>query len=74
MSAMFLPSWCKVRDGMHFIGSAAHGQTLDKLMRYLEIDKTVTLSQLDPQGYECCVFGWEKVMLLPMAGRLFSSR
>ena len=34
----------KFETGMHFIGSAAPGQTLYKLMRYLEIDKEVTLS------------------------------
>ena len=51
----------KFETGMHFIGSAAHGQTLDKLMRYLEIDKTVTLSQLDPQGYDVvCFCQWQR--------------
>ena len=50
----------KFETGMHFIGSAAHGQTLDKLMRYLEIDKTVTLSQLDPQGYDVVSLGGKK--------------
>ena len=50
----------KFETGMHFIGSAAHGQTLDKLMRYLEIDKTVTLSQLDPQGYDVVALGGKK--------------
>lgn len=42
----------KFETGMHFIGSAAPGQTLDKLMRYLEIDKEVTLSQLNSQSYD----------------------
>ncbi len=38
--------------GMHFIGSAASGQTLDRLMRYLGIRNRVQLSQLDPSGYD----------------------
>lgn len=42
----------KFETGMHFIGSAAHGQTLDKLMRYLEISEEVKLSRLDPLGYD----------------------
>ncbi len=42
----------KFETGMHFIGSAGQGQTLAKLMRYLEIDKDVKISQLDPNGYD----------------------
>lgn len=42
----------KFETGMHFIGSAGSGQTLNKLMRYLEIDKDVEISQLDPNGYD----------------------
>ena len=45
----------KFETGMHFIGSAAPGQTLYKLMRYLEIDKEVTLSQLNTDGYDVVV-------------------
>ena len=47
----------KFETGMHFIGSAAHGQTLNKLMKYLEIDEEVTLSQLDTQGYDVVALG-----------------
>ncbi|MFC2582463.1 MAG: NAD(P)-binding protein, partial [Segatella oris] len=47
----------KFETGMHFIGSAAHGQTLNKLMKYLEIDEEVTLSQLDSQGYDVVALG-----------------
>ena len=47
----------KFETGMHFIGSAAHGQTLSKLMKYLEIDEEVTLSQLDSQGYDVVALG-----------------
>lgn len=42
----------KFETGMHFIGSAAEGQTLHRLMHYLEIDKDVHLSPLDSQGYD----------------------
>ena len=50
----------KFETGMHFIGSAAHGQTLNKLMRYLEIDKKVMLSQLNPQGYDVVVLNGKR--------------
>lgn len=42
----------KFETGMHFIGSASEGQTLNKYMRYLEIDDKVKLSPLDPEGYD----------------------
>ncbi|MBR2291137.1 MAG: NAD(P)/FAD-dependent oxidoreductase, partial [Prevotella sp.] len=42
----------RFETGMHFIGSAAKGQTLDRLLRYLEVEPDITLSQLDPTGYE----------------------
>lgn len=42
----------RFETGMHFIGSASEGQTLDKLMTYLGIKKDIQLSQLDPNGYE----------------------
>lgn len=42
----------KFETGMHFIGSAAEGQTLQKLMRYLEIDQQVQLAPLDRKGYD----------------------
>lgn len=47
----------KFETGMHFIGSAAEGQTLQKLMRYLEIDKQVQLVPLDPKGYDVIALG-----------------
>jgi all-trans-retinol 13,14-reductase len=40
----------KFETGMHFIGSAAKGQTLQRLLHYLEVD--VRLSQLDTEAYE----------------------
>ena len=42
----------KFETGMHFVGSAAPGQTLDRLLRYLEIKDRVQLSPLDKEGYE----------------------
>lgn len=42
----------KFETGMHFIGSAAKGQPLDRLMNYLEIKKDVRLAELDRTGYE----------------------
>ena len=48
----FFRQGAKFETGMHFIGSAGKGQTLDKMMRYLEIDKDVQLSQLDTTGYD----------------------
>ena len=42
----------KFETGMHFIGSASEGQTLDRLLSFLEVKPNVTLSQLDPTGYD----------------------
>lgn len=47
----------KFETGMHFIGSAAKGQTLDRLMKYLEIDQEVSLSPLDSTGYDVVALG-----------------
>ncbi len=40
----------RFETGMHFIGSAAPGQTLNKLMNYLNL-KDIKLSQLDCEAY-----------------------
>jgi len=50
----------KFETGMHFIGSAAHGQTLDKLAHYFEIDRSVRLHPLDPEGYDIVSFQGEQ--------------
>lgn len=42
----------RFETGMHFIGSAGEGQTLDMLMRYMEIADKVKLSPLNPDAYE----------------------
>lgn len=41
----------RFETGMHFIGSAAPGQTLNKLMNYLNL-QNVGLSQLNPDAYD----------------------
>lgn len=41
----------KFETGMHFIGSAAPGQTMHRLMRYFGLADTVRLSPLDSTGY-----------------------
>ena len=38
--------------GMHYIGSAASGQTLNTLLRYLDVEPEIRLSRLDPKGYD----------------------
>lgn len=48
----------KFETGMHFIGSAAPGQTLDKLMRYLRLSD-VSLSQLDTNAYDIVLLAGE---------------
>ena len=42
----------RFETGMHFIGSAAEGQTLDRLLQYLEVKKDIQLSPLDADGYD----------------------
>ncbi|MBQ3656885.1 MAG: NAD(P)/FAD-dependent oxidoreductase [Bacteroidales bacterium] len=42
----------KFETGMHFVGSAAKGQTLDRWLNYLEVSKDITLSPLDTSCYE----------------------
>lgn len=41
----------KFETGMHYIGSAAEGQTINKIIHYLELDKDIELSALDPSAY-----------------------
>ncbi len=42
----------RFETGMHFIGSAREGQTLDRLLRYLEVRKDIELKELDREGYD----------------------
>lgn len=48
----FMRKGVKFETGMHFIGSASEGQTLDRLFRYLEIKDDIYLSHLDKRGYD----------------------
>jgi len=42
----------KFETGMHFIGSADEGQVLNRLLRYLNVLDDISLSRLDPTGYD----------------------
>ena len=53
----FTRNGVKFETGMHFIGSADKGQTLDKLMTYLEIRDKIELSELDRSGYDVISIG-----------------
>ena len=48
----FVRKGAKFETGMHFIGSAMEGQTLNKLLNYLGVLPHVTLSQLDTDAYD----------------------
>lgn len=48
----------RFETGMHFIGSASEGQTLDKILQYLEVKKDIQLAELDSSGYDVvCIDG-----------------
>lgn len=49
----------KFETGMHFIGSARPGQTVHQMLRYLGIDSSVILSELDPLGYDTVLLAGE---------------
>ena len=46
--------------GMHYVGSALPGQTLWRLLRYLEVIPAVRLSQLNPHGYDVIALGGQR--------------
>ena len=46
----------KFETGMHFIGSADEGQVLNRLLRYLGVLDDISLSRLDPKGYDVISF------------------
>ena len=50
----------KFETGMHFLGSAKEGQTLDKILNFLEVKKDLKLFGLDPTGYEIISFRGQK--------------
>lgn len=56
----FVRKGVKFETGMHFIGSSDDGQTIDKLLRYLEIKDGICLSRLDPDGYDVVSLGGKR--------------
>ena len=51
----------RFETGMHFIGSADKGQTLNKLMNYLDLnDDKIRLNRLDTSCYDTISLGGEK--------------
>lgn len=50
----------KFETGMHFIGSADKGQTLNKLMNYLDLDSNLILNRLNPLAYDIISLNGEK--------------
>lgn len=55
----FSRNGAKFETGMHFIGSASQGQTLNKLMKFLSLDN-IKLSQLDSSAYDIVSLNGEK--------------
>ena len=49
----------KFETGMHFIGSAAEGQTMHRMMHYFGLTDKVRLSALDPTGYDTVALAGE---------------
>ena len=50
----------KFETGMHFIGSARHGQTLDRLLRFLGVTDDIQLGELDREAYDIVRLGDEE--------------
>lgn len=50
----------KFETGMHFIGSAASGQTMDRIMRYFNLTDDVKLSALDTSAYNTVSLSGER--------------
>ena len=48
----FVRKGAKFETGMHFIGSADEGQTLDRLMKFLGIRNDLVLDRLNPDAYD----------------------
>lgn len=55
----FKRSGVKFETGMHFIGSALPGQTLDKLIRYLQLED-IRLNQLNHIAYDIVSLGGQQ--------------
>lgn len=63
----------KFETGMHFIGSAEPEQTMGRIMRYFGLDKSVTLSPLDSEGYNVVSLAGNK-FLFPNGREAFIER
>lgn len=50
----------RFETGMHFLGSCDRGQVLHRLLRYLGVMDRITLSRLDPRGYDVISLGGER--------------
>jgi len=53
----FTRKGAKFETGMHFLGSAAPGQTMDRVMRYFGLSDDVRLSALDAKAYNTVALG-----------------
>lgn len=56
----FIRKGAKFETGMHFIGSAAPGQTMDRIFNFLDINDQVKLSMLDPEAYNTISLSGER--------------
>lgn len=56
----FVRDGVKFETGMHFIGSAAPGQTINRAMEYFSLSRDVSLSSLDTSAYNTVDFAGEK--------------
>ena len=63
----------KFETGMHFIGSADPGQTLDRLMRFLEIRNRLELNRLDSDAYDVVCLDGQRFSI-PFGREAFISR
>ncbi len=69
----FVRKGAKFETGMHFIGSAAPGQTMDSMMHYLGLDKDVHLSALDQDAYNTVSLAGER-FTFPVGREAFIER
>ena len=56
----FVRKGAKFETGMHFIGSAAEGQTMNRVMNYLGMSDDVHLSRLDTSAYDTVCLGGQR--------------
>lgn len=63
----------RFETGMHFIGSAAPGQPMYTMMRYLGLEGEVKLSELDTDGYNVVTLG-DDAFRIPNGRDAFISR